>query len=133
MKRLLFVLMSVLTLGLCTVSCSKDEPDFDQSIIIGTWDVTEVYTNGKWVDITSSYYSELQANITFKDGGQYYGKGYFGTGSGTYTYDGKVIKTYVSGKLYYTYEVVTLAQTACELIMTDSSGKSSIKIRAKKR
>ena len=133
MKKLLFLLMTVLTLGLCTISCSKDEPDFDRSIIIGTWDITEVFSDGQWIDITSSYYSELQASITFKDGGQYYGKGYFGTGSGTYTYDGKVINTYVDGKLYYTYEVVTLTQSACELIMSDSSGKSSVRIRAIKR
>ena len=133
MKRFFFVLMSVVTLCLCTTSCSKDEPGFDQSVIIGTWDISEVYIDGNWIDITSSYYSKFHASITFKNGGQYYGTGYFGTGSGTYTFDGKVIKTYVDDQLLYKYDVVSLTTTSCELIMSDDSSKSSLQIRAKKR
>ena len=134
MKRLFFLIMSIMTLCLSTTSCSKDDvPGFDKSIIIGTWDLTEAYINGQWIDLTSSKYSHYQASITFKDGGQYTGKGYFGNGDGTYTYDGKIINTYVSGKLYYSYEIASLTQTSCELIMSNEAGDTPLKIKAKKR
>lgn len=114
-------------------SCSKDDDEVaDTSVLIGTWDISHIYTDGEWLDISGPLYSKFHASITFKEGGSYYGTGYFGTGSGTYTYDGKTVKTYVSGKNYMNYEVVSLTQNVCELIMSEASSTSTVRIRAKK-
>lgn len=70
--------------------------------LCGTWEGIAVKTDSGWIDITGSAFSRFQFFITFHSDGTYYGKGYFGTGGGTYKAFGKTIETYVDGELYYT-------------------------------
>lgn len=99
--------------------------------LCGTWEGIAVKTESGWTDITSPIFSKLQFSITFHSDGTYYGKGYFGTGSGTYKAFGKTIETYVSGELYYTYHVNSMTSTQAELTM--SAKGSSMEIRVQKK
>lgn len=101
-------------------SCSNDDDDFDYPMdaIYGTWDVTDIKVEGKWYDITTYPYTKYAMSISFKSDGSYYGKGYFGNGSGTYTAKGKTIITYINGKEFAVYTVKSLSDKNAELTMT---------------
>ncbi len=104
------------------------------SDVYGTWDGIAVKVDGKWIDITDKYYyDDFQFSITFYEDGKYYGKGFFGTGSGTYKADGNVIYTYVGGKSYMNYRIVSLKNNVAELQMFVEGDPDTIDIRAKKR
>ena len=90
-----------------------------------------VKTDSGWIDITGSAFSKFQFSITFHSDGTYYGKGYFGTGGGTYKAFGKTIETYVDGELYYTYHVNSMTSNQAELTM--SAKGSSMEIRVQKK
>ena len=133
-------IVSLIFAGLCALmlvtSCQKDEWNFDypQDILCGGTRVgTAVRIDGSWIDITSPLYSRLQFTIRFNTDGTYYGTGYFGNGSGTYTLDGKNIYTYVDSKPYYNYTVKSMTGTEAELTMSNSSGSSTIDIRVMRR
>lgn len=129
--------MLIMASLVCFTSCSKDDDedgfDYPMETLIGTWEGTDVYIDGKWYDITGYWYSDLQFSITFYDGGKYYGKGYFGTGSGTYTAKGKTIKTYVNGKPYYVYEVISLDNKKAHLYMGVEGSNEKIQIKVVKK
>lgn len=130
-KYLSIILVALITL-LSSVSCSKEEKfDYSMDTLCGTWQGTDVKVNGQWKDITSDIYESFHFSITFHSDGTYYGKGYFGTGSGTYKAFGKTIETYVGGELFYTYHVNSMNGRTAELTM--SSKGSSIEIRVKKQ
>lgn len=135
MKHLISTITALLIAVLCTVSCQKDGgwtfyyPQ--ETLCGGTWNGTAVYTDNHWVDITSPMFSNLQFSIRFNADGTYYGRGYFGNGSGTYKASGKTITTYVDGSLFYTYTVKTMTGNEAELTMTSAKG-SSIDIRVRK-
>lgn len=76
-------------------------------------------------------YSKLQFSIRFNTDGTYYGRGYFGNGSGTYKARGKTITTYVDGQVFYNYTVKTMTGNEAELTMSSPQG-SSIDIRVRK-
>ena len=134
MKKTLLLLFAVLSLAL--VSCSDDD-DKDSKFayplenLYGTWDVTEIYDGSGWVNITHPYFQKYAMSISFKSDGSYYGKGYLGNGSGTYTAEGKTIITYVDGKEYLRYEVKSLSGNEAELSMM--AGDSSMDVKAKKK
>lgn len=136
MKVKILSLMLILASCMCLSSCSDDdEPKFNYSLemLHGTWEATDVFINGKWVDITNSYlYSELQMSITFYEDGNYYGKGFFGNGRGTYKAVGNTITTYVDGEIYFTYVIKNLTNTTAELGMYDRHGES-LQIKATKK
>lgn len=67
---------------------------------------------------------------SFKSDGTYYGSGYFGTGSGTWSIKGNTVNTYVGGKLYASYEIISVTSTTSELKM--SMGSDAIWIKCKK-
>lgn len=135
MKRLITIATALLMAALCLASCQKEDGwafDYPQETLCGgTWNGTAVFSDGNWVDITSPEFSKLQFSIRFNADGTYYGRGYFGNGSGTYKVSGKTISTYVDGNLYYTYTVKTMSGNDAELTMTSAKG-SSIDIRVKK-
>lgn len=117
-------------------SCSSDdEPDFDYPLetLYGTWEGTGIYIDGKWIDVTDYWYSKFAFSITFNSDGTYYGKGYFGTGSGTYKTSGKTIRTYVNGEPYNVYMVKSLSGTTAELSMGVEGSDETIDIRVKKK
>lgn len=118
MKKILFF-MALLPM-LILSSCSNDDDDFDYPMdaIYGTWDVTDIKVEGKWYDITTYPYTKYAMSISFKSDGSYYGKGYFGNGSGTYTAKGKTIITYINGKEFAVYTVKSLSDKNAELTMT---------------
>ena len=136
MKKLLFVL--TLALALFT-SCKKDEEKNDKfayplTDLYGTWDATELYSGGKWIDVTKYPYDKFAMAIKFNSDGTFSGWGYFGSGSGTYEAKGKTITTYISGKVYFKYHVVTFDSKngKAELKMQYTSG-DVMPIRVKRR
>ena len=121
----------MLTLVVATVafvSCSNDDDDNQyNSDIVGTWKITEVKTSqsGSYIDwpFKTTY-------ATFKSDGTYYGSGYFGNGSGTWSIKGNTVNTYVGGELYASYEIISVTSTTSELKM--SMDGESIWIKCKK-
>ena len=92
-----------------------------------------IYYDGEWIDPTSNWlYEDLKFSITFYEDGKYYGKGFFGTGNGTYKTKGNTITTYVDGEIYLTYEVKSLNTTNAEVTMFDNSG-DSMQLRLRKK
>lgn len=132
-NRLLMIMFA--SAALLFAGCSKDKDDDSpyKKEIIGTWDGIAVKTSSGWIDITSSYYSDYQFSITFHEDGTYYGTGYFGTGSGTYTLNDNTIVTYVNGNEYYRYDIYSVSGNVAHLKMYSTRSSSSIEIKARKR
>ena len=135
MKHLLTTITTILIAAFSITSCQKEGGwtfDYPQETLCGgTWNGAAVYIDDHWVDITSPMFSNLQFSIRFNTDGTYYGRGYFGNGSGTYKASGKTITTYVDGELFYTYTVKTMTGNEAELTMASATG-SSIDIRVRK-
>ena len=116
-------------------SCSKDEDESNSEIkenIIGTWEGTAALIDGTWIDITQyPYSSRLGFSATFYNDGTYYGKGAFGTGSGTYKIRGNTIETYVGGELYLKYNVKTMTSTTAELTIIEGTSTLDVRVRKK--
>ena len=128
MKKHLFLLLTLVVATVAFVSCSNDDDDNQyNSDIVGTWKITEVKTSqsGSYIDwpFKTTYAS-------FKSDGTYYGSGYFGNGSGTWSIKGNTLNTYVGGELYASYEIITVTSTTSELKM--SMDGESIWIKCKK-
>ena len=105
--------------------CSNDDDDQPSlNDIVGTWKLSQVSTNngGNFID-----WPFETTTATFKSDGTYFGRGYFGTGSGTWKQNGKTIITYVNGEEYVRYEVKELSASTCTLVM--SVGSESIWIK----
>lgn len=135
MKKMLSMML-IMASFVCFTACSEDEEEgfkYPMETLYGTWEGTDVYLNGKWYDITSYWYSEMQFSITFYRDGKYYGKGYFGNGSGTYTASGNTIKTYVNGKPYYEYEVKSLRDNKAHLYMGVEGSSEKLEIKVQKK
>ncbi|MFI3260017.1 MAG: hypothetical protein R3Y16_07990 [Rikenellaceae bacterium] len=133
MKTKLTLFLAILSIALLS-GCSKDDDSFNYSMetLYGTWEGTEIYSGDDWVNITSWVYSKYQFGIKFYVDGTYYGYGYFGTGSGTYTATGNKIITYVSGEKYLTYTIESLTSSSAQLIMSMDGSEETIKIRVEK-
>ena len=128
MKKQLFLMLTLVVATVAFVSCSKDDDDNQyNSDIVGTWKITEVKTSqsGSYIDwpFKTTYAS-------FKSDGTYYGSGYFGNGSGTWSIKGNTVNTYVGGELYASYEIISVTSTTSELKM--SMDGESIWIKCKK-
>ena len=127
MKKYLFFLLTLVVTSFAFVSCSDDDDNQYNSAIVGTWKITEVKTS------QSGSYIEWPFQTTyasFKSDGTYYGSGYFGTGSGTWSIKGNKVNTYVGGVLYASYEIISVTSTTSELKM--SMGSDAIWIKCKK-
>lgn len=128
----------VLLSCVCLLGACQKEPAFDYPMetLYGTWNGTDVKTSSGWVNIESSYFSDLQFSITFFEDGSYRGRGYFGNGTGTYTASGKTIVTYVNDKEYYRYDVISLVGNIGHLRMycqgETMAETSEIEIKVKK-
>ena len=134
MKKTLFTMLLFATV-LSFSSCSKDEDESNSEIkenIIGTWEGTAALIDGTWIDITQyPYSSRLGFSATFYNDGTYYGKGAFGTGSGTYKIRGNTIETYVGGELYLKYNVKTMTSTTAELTIIEGTSTLDVRVRKK--
>ena len=120
---LVLILVSFLSLGIS--SCSENDTPKTQDIV-GTWKISEASTND---GLTYFVWPFETTSATFKSDGTYYGKGYFGYGSGTWKQKGKTITTYVNGDVYLVYTVINLSSNTCTLKMSQTSSTASIYIK----
>lgn len=120
-KFITFFIVGLLYLGFQSCSSGNDEPTIND--IVGTWKLTEVSTNN---GASFSSWTLQTTTATFNGNGTYFGKGYFGTGSGTWKQSGKMITTYVDGSEYIRYEVKELTSSTCTLVMSMKGSDSTI-------
>lgn len=136
MKKLLSMTLLLSAMFIMFTACSSDDDDakFDYPLetLYGTWKGTGIYVNGSgWINITSPH-SKYNFSIQFNSNGTYYGKGYFGTGSGTYKAVGDKIYTYVAGKEYNYYQVASLEGNKAMLAMGVTGASEFIMIKVEK-
>ena len=127
MKKHLFLLLALVVTSFAFVSCSDDDDNQYNSAIVGTWKITEVKTSQSGTYINWPFKTTY---ASFKSDGTYYGSGYFGNGSGTWSIKGNTVNTYVDGDLYASYEIISVTSTTSELKM--SMDGESIWIKCKK-
>ena len=128
MKKQLFLLLTLVVATFAFVSCSNDDDDNQYtSDLVGTWKITEVKTSQSGSYIAWPFKTTY---ASFKSDGTYYGSGYFGNGSGTWSIKGNTVNTYVGGELYASYEIISVTSTTSELKM--SMDGESIWIKCKK-
>lgn len=132
-----FSILSILFLlsAFCLTSCSSSDDDFDYPLdeLYGCWRITHVEIDGKMLNVTGYYSTVFKPTYaTFKKNGRYHGKGYFGEGSGTYDASGDTITCYIDGEALFSYKVISLFGSTCELLMRTSRSENSLKIRCKK-
>ena len=129
MKKYLSLLLTCLVFSLSLVSCSDDDDDknpyYDK--IVGTWQIVQEKTkqSGNYMNWPFS-----PTYATFKANGEYSGRGYFGTGSGSWSIKGNRVSTYIEGQLYATYDIISTTSTTSELKM--SIGDEALWIKCKK-
>ncbi len=137
MKKYLFNLMTLMMVAVLSIgmsSCSKDDDDNDfnypKESLYGTWKMSEVKMSE-----SGSYMSWTMkaTTATFNSDGTYSGSGYFGNGSVTYTAKGNPIATYVNGKVYMVYNVLSLNGSTAELKMTQSGSDEVLWIKCVKK
>ena len=132
MKKLTFMMLLAAFFTLCVTSCSKDDDDsfaYPMEQLYGKWKAVEIKVDGKLYDVTKYPYTRFGMDITFYDNGKFYGSGYLGNGSGTYTVSGKTITTYVSGKEYAVYTVNSLNGNEADLTLR--MGSETLQMKAK--
>lgn len=137
MKKL-FSMMLVMALAMCTfTSCSEDDEEskfkYPMETLYGTWEATHIRFSGSasWSDL-SYWGSKYQFSATFYSSGRYYGRGYFGTGEGTYTASGNTVVTYVDGEEYYIYDILSLSNSSAHVSM-GLRGGDKLEVKLKKR
>ena len=134
MKKLTIMMLLAAFFTLCVTSCSKDEDDsfaYPMEQLYGKWKAVEIKVDGRWYDVTKYPYTRFGMDITFYENGKFYGSGYLGNGSGTYTVSGKTITTYVSGKEYAVYTVNSLNGNEADLTLR--MGSETLQMKAKKQ
>lgn len=133
--KLKLLFLSIITLcSVALTSCSKDNDsnfNYSMEFLYGTWSGTSVQVNGGWVNITEYPYTEFGFSIKFNPDGTYFGSGYFGNGSGTYSAKGNTITTYVGGEVYAKYEILSLSDKEVTATMTMET--SSMNLKASKK
>lgn len=124
-----FSLLLLCIASVVFLSCEKeDDATFSTDQIIGTWETTRLYVGGEWIEVPS--FSDMYATMTFYEDGRYYGDNeLFGSGWGTYTLSGRTLKTYFEGKLFYTYTIKSLTDTAAEVTMAYRGANIAIRLR----
>ena len=134
MKKLTIMMLLAAFFTLCVTSCSKDDDDSFASPmeqLYGKWKAVEIKVDGRWYDVTQYPYTRFGMDLTFYENGKFYGSGYLGNGSGTYTVSGKTITTYVSGKEYAVYTVNSLNGNEADLTLR--MGSETLQMKAKKQ
>ena len=134
MKKLTIMMLLAAFFTLCVTSCSKDDDGsfaYPMEQLYGKWKAVEIKVDGRWYDVTKYPYTRFGMDITFYENGKFYGSGYLGNGSGTYTVSGKTITTYVSGKEYAVYTVNSLNGNEADLTLR--MGSETLQMKAKKQ
>ena len=134
MKKLSIMMLLAAFFTLCCTSSYKYDDDsfaYPMEQLYGKWKAVEIKVDGKWYDVTKYPYTRFGMDITFYENGKFYGSGYLGNGSGTYTVSGKTITTYVSGKEYAVYTVNSLNGNEADLTLR--MGSETLQMKAKKQ
>lgn len=127
MKKYLFLLLTLVVTSFAFISCSSDDDDeLNKSEIVGTWKLTEVKMSDSGPYVSWPFKATY---ASFKADGTYYGSGYFGTGSGTWSKKGNTVKTYVDGQLYASYEIISVSSTSAEMKITVDDERIWIKCK----
>ena len=142
MKKNLLFLVFTLLLPMGFMSCGGDDDDEDvvagstlREKAIGTWVMTEIYKDSKWVK-TSEIADWETTTATFTADGRYKGAGEFGSGEGTFTVDGNTIFCDVTvkgggkGSVKYVFEQLD-GRTAT--MSMSFPGSSVYRLKAEKR
>jgi hypothetical protein len=121
--------MLMIVSSISFASCSDDdEPQSPYATtIIGTWKITHFGSEAYWAT-----WNKSTTTATFNSDGTYSGRGYFGTGSGTYTLKGSHITCYIDGDVYAQYDIISVENGIAILDMyagNDSSTKLTIKCK----
>lgn len=113
-KYLFFLWVALMVTSLVFISCSDDDDNQYSQAIVGKWKITAVKMSQSGNYINWPFKTTY---ATFKSDGTYYGSGYFGTGSGTWSIKGNTVNTYIEGELYASYEIISLIASYAELKM----------------
>jgi hypothetical protein len=134
MKKVLF-LLAMLPMLVFTACSDDDEESFNYPMeeLYGTWEGTEIDMDGTIIDLTDWVYSKYRFSATFNQDGTYSGSGYFGNGSGKYKATGDMIYTYIDGKEYMRYQVVSMKGNKATLIMMMEGSDETLKVSVKKK
>lgn len=130
-------MMLLMTSMLCVFSsCSEEEENGDNfkypiQILYGTWEATHIKLSGDWTSLTWMG-TKYQFSATFYNDGKYYGRGYFGTGWGTYKASGNTITTFVDGDEHYLYNIHSLSNNEAHVTM-GPRGAEGLEVKFKKR
>lgn len=136
MKKMFFLAL----VALLSVACSKsdDNPttNFPLENLYGTWRITEVeQSDGTMFNVTSdlaeAYFEPTYA--TFNKDNTFSGRGYFGSGSGTYKAEGSFITCYVEGVEFLKYEIEGFSNTECVLKIHKKGSSKTIKVKCTKQ
>lgn len=136
MKKL-FSMMLIMASMMCVFgSCSEDEENeskfnYPMQTLYGTWEATHIKLDDSWTSLTWLG-SRYQFSATFYNDGRYYGRGYFGTGWGTYKASGNTITTFVDGEEYYLYNVHSLSSNEAHVTMGPRGGEG-LEVKFKKQ
>lgn len=117
-------------------SCSEDEDknskfNYPMQTLYGTWEATHIKLDDSWTSL-AWLGSEYHFSATFYNDGKYYGRGFFGTGWGTYKASGNTIFTYVDGEEYFLYDVHSLSNNEAHVTM-GPRGKEGFEVKFKKQ
>lgn len=88
------IILTVVMLGLCFASCSKDDDSLDSPIaqkVIGTWYASDTSTNR---EVTVTFYSDGTGELYSEYYGRYYSSNSEMTGEFTWSCSGNIIKTH---------------------------------------
>lgn len=135
MKKFITMMLVMASMMFAFSSCSKEEEEtkfnYPMETLYGTWEATHIKTSSSWSSL-SLLPSRYQFSATFYNDGRFYGRGYFGTGWGTYNASGNTITTFVDGKEYYIYEVHSLTNNTAHVSMGPRS-EEKIEVKFKKQ
>lgn len=135
MKKFLSMTLLIASLVCVFTSCSKEEEEtkfnYPMETLYGTWEATHIKTENSWSSLVWMG-SKYQFSATFYDDGRYYGRGYFGTGWGTYKASGSIITTFVDGEEYYIYDVHSISNSVAHVSM-GPRGAEKIEVKLKKQ
>jgi hypothetical protein len=138
MKKLFSMMLVMASMVFVFSSCSEDEDkkskfNYPMETLYGTWEATHIKIDAddSWTSL-SWMGSKYQFSATFYSDGRYYGRGYFGTGWGTYKASGNTITTFVDGNEYFLYNVISLSSNEAHVTMGPRGGES-IEVKLKKQ
>lgn len=131
MKDYTFLILLYVAIVLSFSSCSDDEDKdvsyYPMEILYGTWEGTEIYRDGRWIDLSNWQYKDLVFSIKFNRNKTYSVKGFFGNGSGTYKVVRNEITIYVRGEIYLKYYFTLLSSyNEAQIVISYNDGGTII-------